>query len=478
MTRLLYAFLMIFFAGSALAQTGEINGKVVNDSGEGIPFANVAVYKDDVLVTGASTDFDGNFSIAALTPGTYDVESSYQGNRLRISSVVVSQGIVFLNDMVVSSTVQLGTVEIKYEAPLVDVGNTSSGGVVTKEDIKNIPTRNINSIAATKAGVYQADEGGGINIKGARSNSTEYIVDGIRISGSLNLPQNAIEQLEVVTGGVDAKYGDATGGFVTVTTRGPSKSYNGELEFITSQYLDGYDYNLANLFLTGPIVKQYKGTDSVQSKLGFFLAAEFLFQKDDDPGAVDNFRVKDNIASDLAENPLRPATFGTGFVKNSEFLTMNDLEVVNYKLNAATNGLNITGKFDYRLGENSSLTVGGTWRWFKSNDYIRTFSLLNSDNNPVTTQNTYRGFVRFQQRFAERKNEDGSSSVLGNAYYNIQASYEKFTATREDPNHGDNPFNYGYVGKFQSYKTPVYQSGVDSITGLRGYLLSGFSDTL
>ena len=41
---------------------------------------------------------------------------------------------------------------IVYEAPLVDKGNTSTGGVVTKEDIQRIATRNVTSIAATKEG--------------------------------------------------------------------------------------------------------------------------------------------------------------------------------------------------------------------------------------------------------------------------------------------------------------------------------------
>jgi hypothetical protein len=478
MIRLLYLFLAVLISGAAIAQTGEIQGKVVDENGDGIPFANVAIFNGGVLVTGASTDFDGKYSVSALTPGRYDVEASYQSNKARITDITVSLGITFLKNLVVSSDIQLGVVEIKYEAPLVDQGNTTSGGVVTKEDIQNIPTRNVTSLAATKAAVYQSDEGAGLSIKGGRGDATEYIVDGVRVSGSLNLPQNAIEQLQVITGGVDARYGDATGGFITITTRGPANQFNGEVEGITSQFLDGYGYNLGNIFLTGPLIKQYKGTDSVRSKLGFFLATEFLHETDPDPAAVDNYRVKDDVLTDLFNNPLSPSATSSGLNLNSEFVTLDDLEVVKAKQNIANDGLNMTGKFDLRLGEYTNLTLGGTWRWTKFREYQRTFSMFNYDNNPVNTQSTYRGYLRFTQRFPERKPREGeSASSLGNAYYTIQLDYTKFKTRREDPNHGQNPFNYGYVGAFETSEEPVYVYQTDSLTGLNAYTLVGFRDT-
>ncbi|HNV97865.1 MAG TPA: carboxypeptidase regulatory-like domain-containing protein, partial [Chitinophagales bacterium] len=263
MNKLLYALVvLVLCVGSAAAQSsGEIQGKVINEKGEGIPFANVVVYKNGVLQTGASTDFDGKYSVSALEPGTYDVEASYVGLKQKLTGITVSLGIVFLPDITLSEQV-LDVVIVKYQAPLVDKGNTSTGGVVTKEDIQKIATRNVTSIAATKEGVYQSDEGGGLNIKGSRGDATEYIIDGVRVSGSLKLPQDAIEQLSVITGGVDPKYGDATGGFISITTRGPAKEYNGSIELATSELLDNYGYNLATIFLTGPFIVKDKGTDS------------------------------------------------------------------------------------------------------------------------------------------------------------------------------------------------------------------------
>lgn len=480
MNKFLYVItLLLISVSSAIAQNGEIQGKVLDPKGEGIPFANVAVFKNDVLETGAVTDFDGKYSIPGLSPGTYDVEASYQGNKYRVTDIVVSTGIVFLKDIILQEGTTLDEIVISYEAPLVDKGNTSTGGVVTKEDIQKIATRNVTSIAATKEGVYQSDEGGGLSIKGSRGDATEYIIDGVRVSGSLKLPQDAIEQLQVITGGVDPKYGDATGGFISITTRGPSKEYNGSAELATSQFLDPYNYNLATLFLTGPILTANKGSDDESAKLGFFIAAEGEWNRDPDPSAIGNYKVKDDILNEITASPLQPSVSGTGFNKSSEFLTFSDLENTDYKLNTSDGGLSVSTRFDYKLSKTTNLQLGLNWRGFNSHDYVRTFALFNSENNPVSNQNTYRGFLRFTQRFPEKRNAEGErESIVGNAFYNIQVDYTKYYGTRMDETHEMNPFNYGYIGEFNTLRAPVYTYGVDAASGLNAWLLAGYADTL
>lgn len=478
MNKLLYALVVLVISVSSVyAQSGEIQGKVVNEKDAGIPFANVVIYKNGVLVTGATTDFDGTYSISAVEPGTYDVEASYVGLKKRLTGIVVSQGIVFLPSISLSEQV-LETVVIKYEAPLVDKGNTSTGGVITKEDIQKIATRNVTSIAATTAGVYQSDEGGGLNVKGSRGDATEYIIDGVRVSGSLKLPQDAIEQLEVITGGVDPKYGDATGGFITITTRGPSKNYNGSVELATSQFLDPYGYNLASVFLTGPIIVKNKGTDSALAKFGFFIAGEFEMEKDPDPSAIGNYQVNDNLMTSLIEDPLRPSISGLGFNKNSEFVTLDDLEEIKYRLNTSNYGVALSTKLDYKFSKNTNLQIGLSWRKFHANTYNRTFALFNAENNPVDDQNTYRGYLRFTQRFPEKRSADTKKGLIGNAYYSLQLDYTKFYATRQDADHKMDPFAYGYIGQYNTYKAPVYFYTTDETTGLTGWVLAGYADTL
>lgn len=92
-----------------------------------------------------------------------------------------------------------------YKVPLIQQDETSQGKTVTSEQIKNLPTRNINAVAAATAGVSSSDEGGPITIKGSRSNATDYYIDGVRVSGDL-LPESEIAQLQVITGGTPAQF--------------------------------------------------------------------------------------------------------------------------------------------------------------------------------------------------------------------------------------------------------------------------------
>lgn len=53
---------------------------------------------------------------------------------------------------------------------------------------------------------------------------TVYIVDGVQMKGAagVNLPPNAIEEMNIITSGVPGKYVDSTGGIISITPRIPS----------------------------------------------------------------------------------------------------------------------------------------------------------------------------------------------------------------------------------------------------------------
>ena len=115
--------------------------------------------------------------------------------------------------------------------------------------------RSAESVASTVGGVFQED---GVikSVRGARQEATTYYIDGVKVRGSKSLPKAAIEQVAVVTGGLDAKYGDATGGIISITTKGPSRTMFGGIEFTTSKYLDDFNDNLIGLNLSGPLLSK------------------------------------------------------------------------------------------------------------------------------------------------------------------------------------------------------------------------------
>jgi outer membrane receptor protein involved in Fe transport len=483
-------FSLIAALSYAQTQSGELSGKITDEKGEPLFGANVAVKKNGVLITGTATDFDGFYSIKPLAPGNYDVEITSLGY-----AKTVKQGVVVSSDKITTITMklkddalQLGIVDVTdYRIPLIDKDDVSTKQTISAEQIKALPTRNVQSIASTTAGVYQGDEGGGLNIKGGREDATEYYIDGIRVRGSSNIPANSIEQLTVITGGVPARYGDATGGIVNITTRGPSKNYSGSVEGITSQFMDPVGYNLLNFSLTGPLYTKNKGKDGEKSVIGFFLAGEYLRQQDDRPAAKGLYVVKEDVLRDLEEFPLIPSPNSDAFLLKAETLTLDDLERVRTKKNVASNNASASAKLDFQLSDNVSVTLGGSMNYNRYHDFTQRYSLMNYKNNPLYEDLSYRVFGRFTQKLGGKKGaEEGSdgapkkASVIQNAFYSVQFDYSKDQSKYKDDDLGNNVFAYGHTGTFDVLSTRLfdYPDAPDSTSGKRGWTLTGFSDTL
>ncbi len=480
----LSALLLLLGSSLATAQEGGIKGTVTDEkTKQGIPFANVILEKGGTLSGGAQTDFDGNYVIKPVSAGTYDVKISFVGYQPKeISGVIVSVDKMTFLDIVLSSTVTNLKVfeKIDYKVPIIDKGNPSTQSTMTSEDIQVAPTRDINSLASTTAGIYQADEGREINMRGARSDATQYVVDGIKVNGAPGIASSGIDQITVITGGLPANYGDATGGVISITTKGPSRQYSGGLELVTSELFDSYGYNLASLNLSGPLIsKKEVGSKTKKPIAGFFIVAEYEGDKDGSPSAKGTYQVKPDVLADLQANPLRPKGVGVGFNDNSDYIHLDQLDHLKYKANAAGASFRMSGKFDFKPSANTNVTLGGSFDHGSAHTWQYVYSVYNADNNPQDISNNYRVFARFTQKFT---NDSAYKGVIKNAYYSIQADYSLTNSKDQDDTHKDNLFNYGYIGKFKTYKGKFYNYGsvLDSASGhnYTGWILAAHPDTL
>ena len=275
MLRKLYLlFATILISVVAFAQTGTLKGTVLDAlSGEAVPFANVIIERNGNQTAGATADFDGKFTIKPIEPGTYTVKATCVGYQTYVmTGLIISANKITFQDLKLSSGIQKGEVVIvEYKKPLIDQDNIT-GTTKTAEEIVALPTRSVASVAATTAGIYQKDEGESLNVRGSRSDATDYYIDGIKVRGSLGVPQSAIEQITVMTGGLPAQYGDATAGIISITTKGPSNKFYGGAEVESSSLFDKYNKNLFGINLSGPILKK-RNEDGVKenSIIGYFL---------------------------------------------------------------------------------------------------------------------------------------------------------------------------------------------------------------
>ncbi|MGB0933835.1 MAG: carboxypeptidase regulatory-like domain-containing protein [Lishizhenia sp.] len=474
---------------------GTIKGSVKDrDTEEMVPFAKVVLIQADQVKGGAETDFDGKFQINSVAPGTYDVEvrSGDGHSPKRLEDVIISSDkITFLDNIEIGKPSDVTMIEevevVAYAVPLIDRDGGASGATVTREDIAKLPVRSASGVAGTVGGVNIDEGSGDISVRGARSDGTYFYIDGIKVRGSSSLPKSAIQEVSVITGGLPANYGDATGGIISVTTRGPSARYFGSLEAVTSGFylngsdpdgydgrvfgLDKYGYNLVEGLLSGPLLmRKDENGEKTDPILGFLLSVNYSDVLDNRPLSGGGYRIKKESRDELLANPLRPSGTGAGNFSNANFLRADDFESVPWRMNSRRRDLIAAAKIDVNTGPSVNLTFGGSMNYNSGKRYSYRNSLLNFSNFGNEVDFDWRVYGRFTQRFVN--DTEGSSSKVKSAFYSLMVDYSKESRRTFDEDHEFNIFNYGHVGTFETRRNPSYDFSASGDSLIH----SGFND--
>ena len=419
MKKLVLSLVMVVLSANFMfgQMAGKIAGTVTDKiTGEGLPFANVVLFQNGVQKGGAPTDFDGSFSISPLNPGTYDLKVQYQGyNPKEVRDFMVRAGATErINVALGEQVTEVIVVDvIIHEKKLINQDQTTSGTVLTAKDIAAMPTRDIATMANMGAGTYSADDGGEINIGGARGSSTVTYINGVKVVGNIGLPPSSIDQMQVMMRGIPAQFGDVTGGVINITTKGASSKFGGGFNAESSNLFDQWNQNVASLTITGPIlstvafdekgdtVKDGNGNAMKDTKLGYFAAVQYENQKDARPSAVPIYQVKDDIYQDILAEPL--VRSGGGYSYKADQLLMDDLEEVKVRPNTGRQKLQFSGNLDFAPNDKTTITLGGSYNYSKINgygsgfggrslSYVRLYSLLNSASKPTSLERNQCGF--------------------------------------------------------------------------------------
>jgi len=471
----LIACLMI--CSTVFAQSdGKFKGKVTDETGAPVEFATVVIIQSGVIKGGANTDAEGNFSIAPVTPGTYNVRASFAGNTIIANDVTMAANKTVPVNLTLETGVELTEVTITETIP---IDNTTTGGSLSGDDIQQIGIRNINTLSAIVPGVYQSDDGGGLNVRGGRSNATTYFVDGVKVRGAANVPQKAVSNLTVITGGVPAEYGDVIGGIISLTTAGPSYKLSGGGEVLTSQFLDPYGFNLFAVNLSGPLISRYDSAmDYNRPVLGFFVAAEGEFQNDDGPAQGGVNVLKDEFRDDFTNNPLTLDESGSVFIQRANFVTDDMFENRLAKDNNQSRTLRLNARVDFAPSDNVVVKLGGTISDVENTIWSLANSAFAPEANQLFRGTQYRGWARFQQSF-----EGGENSQLKNLYYQIQADYSRYDRQFMHSEHKADIFNYGYIGRFDfdgleptyRYVSPFSDDHINSVSSDGYHITSSYA---
>ncbi len=262
---ILLTVVMTTVPGFAQQTKGSIRGKVTDaKTKEGLPSVNVVVKG---TYYGAASDFDGNFLIDAVNPGIYTVEISLIGyTTLQYTGIKVEQGQkAEINAKMEETVLSLGQeIVVVGDKPLFNIEETASKRSITSQDIQVAAVQNVRDVVALQSGVVQTDNE--IHIRGGRAYENAYLIDGISVqdplAGSgfgLQLSPSAIQELEVITGGYNAEYGQATSGVVNVTTKEGSEKYSGSFGYKRDHFgfndnsRSNFNTDIYEGYLSGPI---------------------------------------------------------------------------------------------------------------------------------------------------------------------------------------------------------------------------------
>lgn len=466
MNKVLYFLVFtIFFGITASAQTGEIQGKLTDENGKGVGFAQVRIVEDEEgnvpTSKGARTDAKGRYTIKGLSPGSYYVMAKALGKPKVVEQIQVYVGRpATLNFSLEQKSTVISGVTIKTKRKtkkIIDVF-TPKENVVSAEDVKNNSVRDVNSLAGATGQVVQEDMGAALNVAGGRDDGNTYFIDGVKVTGSSSIPPSAIGQIEIITSGVPAKYGDATGGVISITSKGPSNKLRGAVEGLTSRYLDPWGYSLLNATVSGPILRRKPKLDSIEMAtwgknlkgevaLGFMFSGEFQHDVDRFPTVNGLYKLKDNVRADLLENPYALANDGESIFSRAETVTGDDIEVASHHENTSGTTIRLNGKLDWKVNrKGTNVTVGGRFVDDEYSDLIARYAIFNPENNRTIRNKLYNGYLRLYQPLSNSDKQAEKS--LRNASFQIQMDYERSGQDFFSPVGGFNPWAYGYIGRF------------------------------
>ncbi len=277
----LFILLALFISAAAFAgTTGKIAGKVTDKkTGEPLPGVNITV-TDTRL--GAATDLEGNFIILQVPPGIYSIRTSLIGYQdMVFEQVRVSVDLTTRLDFQLGEIVlELGqTVTVVAERPLVQKDLTSTSNTVSADVISQLPVENFTDIVNLQAGVVEG------HFRGGRSGEVAYLVNGIPMndvySGSfaLQVENNTIQELEVISGTFNAEYGQAMSGVVNVVTKEGGEKFHGSISGYVGDYVSTKDDIFWNIKAFNPIYNfesSFSGpVPGLNNQLTFFASGRY-----------------------------------------------------------------------------------------------------------------------------------------------------------------------------------------------------------
>ncbi|MDA0732838.1 MAG: TonB-dependent receptor [Bacteroidetes bacterium] len=361
------------------AQTSTIKGRVFNSiNNEAVPFANIFI---DSTSVGTTSDFEGNYRITDLKPGTYSIICSFIGFKRQISFEVpvTSARTTTLDFALVEESTTLDQVVITASPFNKREESPVSLRTISSSEIYRNPggNRDISNVIQILPGVASSSSfRNDIIVRGGAPNENRFYLDGIEVPninhfatqgssggpvGMINV--NFIREVDFYAGAFPANRGNALSSI---------------MEF---RQIEGNDESLKGTFMLGSSDVGMTLDGPMGKKSTFILSArrsylQFLFKALGLPflPTYNDFQYKQTIKVDKKN---RITLIGLGAIDDFQLNTSANDAIVDEDLirrnNYILGNLPVNTQWNY--------TVGANWKHFGSNSFQNIVVSRNHLNN-------------------------------------------------------------------------------------------------
>jgi len=225
------------------AVTANLQGVITDASGAVVAGATIsAINTETGIQRSAETNADGLYRFNLLPRGQYQIQAKKAGFGSQSLNVTLTVGDTTTANMVLKVAGQTETVNVSTEASQVDTSSSQIEQPVTQVQIANLPVndRNFQQLAnlipgAAPSPSYDPTKRlyGGVVSGGATARSSGISVDGGNfndniVGGPVGLvPEDAIQEFQVITNQFSAEYGHSSGPFINVVTKSGTNTAHG-----------------------------------------------------------------------------------------------------------------------------------------------------------------------------------------------------------------------------------------------------------
>ena len=306
------AALLAFGSGAVLladgAQTGTVSGVVKDQSGAVI--SGVKLQMQGANLQGlrtATSGANGDYRFLLLPPGKYTLTAERDGfNTTRIELTVSINFSTAAN--VPMSKIGNAVVVVTAPSTTIEQGTVTGQASVSKELVDRLP------VGRTYQGMMQLTPGvtggGNPNVLGGQSSENIYLVDGVDTTDpttgtfGLNLAEDSIQEVQVLTTGISAEFGRFNGAVANVVTKSGTNEFEGQVrynfsniawnavtppgqKFVGGQYVDNSTTKPASNLVKTPYITV--GGPIFKDRLWYFASFQIpstSFQSATNPGPL------------------------------------------------------------------------------------------------------------------------------------------------------------------------------------------------